>query len=418
LTRIRTSVLDYRRSSHTGRRSAARRCGRRASPRKGGRTAGRVLFPLLGVSLTLCVAGWLYARHAPRQDSRPVLSVFCFQGYTEPEWVRPFEREHSCRVRITYTSTIEEMFEQVSRAPEAFHLVSIDSGRVRVYRQAGLIQPIDVGQLRHYASIRPFFREHEFGRTPDGDVLHVPIVWGTQTLTVNRDRVSDRVLRRHLAPDGRSLSLDILTDPELHRHTGFFDEAANVFAIAAMHAGVKDPHHLSPAEWQVVERRTRQWMSNAAVYTTGLDSEFNALAGEQVWVLLGGNDALLNQRLEEAGIRGRFSQYPPTEGTYCWIDGWAITARTTGRNLELAHAYIDRMISDEGQRLLAREVGFGPVTEAGSDVLPEAVRTSAYWYADAISRFPGKLCIMAPEEDTLRRVERWKALKAVQYGQR
>jgi spermidine/putrescine-binding protein len=395
------------------------RFGRTGRLHGSGRTLGNVLpFCLLGALVILCVAGWLIARRSTQEGAAPVLSVFCFQGYTEPEWVTPFEREHNCKVRITYTSTIEEMFEQTSQAPDAFHLISIDSGRVQVYRQAGLLQPIDVGRLSHYDSIRPYFREHRFGRTEQGDVLHVPIVWGTQTLTVNRDRVDDRILLRHLAPDGRSLSLDILTDPELHGHTGFFDEAANVFAIAAMHAGVENPHDLDPAAWDRVERRIRAWRDNAAVYTTGLNSEFNALASEQIWVLLGGNDALLNQRLEEAGIRGRFAQYPPTEGTYCWIDGWAITAETSGRTLELAHAYIDRMISDEGQRLLAKEVGFGPVSEAATDVLPEAVRRSTYWYADAISRFPGKLCIMAPEEDALRRVRRWKALKAEQYAQR
>ncbi len=347
-----------------------------------------------------------------KDPSPPVLSIFCFQGYTEPAWVKDFEEEHGCKIRITYTSTIEEMFARTSEAPEAFHLLSLDAGRVRMYTQAALLQPIDTTRLTNYDAIRAFFRTHPLSRGPDGAAMHVPFVWGTQTLTVNTKRLPEGVLKKHLGPDGRSVSLDILTDPRLKGHTAFFDEAANVFAVAAIHEGVDDPHELSTEQLGRVEKRIRSWMTNAAEFTTGIYAELNALASGRVWVLLGGNDAFLNVRLAQAGIADNFAQYPATEGTYCWIDGWVITRPTRGRALALAYRYIDRLIGLEGQRQLVQTIGFGPVTEDDSLVIPEVLRRSTPWYAAPIDSFPTPLVIMAPEEAPLRRVEKWQALKA------
>lgn len=348
-----------------------------------------------------------------RQDE-DVLHLFCFQGYAEPEWIEVFERTHNCTVRYTYTSTIEEMFYRTSQAPHAFDLVSIDQGRIPLYRDAGLLQPIDTDELTNYRRIRPFFKKRHStgGNDTASHVYHVPIVWGTQTLTVNTRRVPDSILNAHLSQDSLQLSLDILVDPRLKGHTAFFDEAANVFAIAAMHTGVSDPHHLTGTQWDTVQQRIREWAYNAATYTSGLSSEFNTITRGDVWVLLGGNDALLMQRLEEAGLRHLYAQYPVAEGTYCWIDGWSLLHTTSGREKELAYAYMDFMISEQGQRMLARHVGFGPVTESASTALPQATRQEAYWYVEPIEAFPGKLVIMSAEEDPVRRMTAWEAIKA------
>ena len=51
------------------------------------------------------------------------------------------------------------------------------------------------------------------------------------------------------------------------------------------------------------------WKKNARTFTSGLDSEFSVLSSEDAFIVLGGNDALLNLKLEEAGIRKNFRQF-------------------------------------------------------------------------------------------------------------
>jgi putative spermidine/putrescine transport system substrate-binding protein len=368
---------------------------------------------LLVIFFVLAASVWA---GGARPEAKPTLSIICFQGYAEDSWVLPFEAKYDCDVKVTYAGTVEEHFTKVKAAPSEYNIVSIDSGRVLLYRDAGLIKPIDTSKLSNYNKIGEFFREHPYGKMPDGSKLHVPIVWGTQTITVNTGKVPASMLNKFLTktPDGKheTVSLDILIAPESKGYTAFFDESTNVVSIAAIHLGIKTPFQFGPGDWDRVADRLYQWKQNARTFTTGLDSEFGVLTAEDAYVLLGGNDALLNLRLEEAGVRDNFTQYAMTEGTICWIDGWVITAPTEGASLDLALKYMDYMIGDQGQKELAELVGFGIVNPAGASGFNPVILDSTFWYGEDIGNFPAPLYIMVPEEDPGRRVELWNNVKA------
>jgi spermidine/putrescine-binding protein len=319
-------------------------------------------------------------------------------------------------VKVTYAGTVEEHFTKVKAAPSEYNIVSIDSGRVLLYKDAGLIKPIDTSQLSNYGKIGEYFREHPYGKMPDGSKLHVPLVWGTQTITINTGKVPAAILGKFLTktPDGKheTVSLDILTAPESKGYTAFFDESTNVVSIAAIHLGNETPFQFGSGDWDRVADRLYAWKQNARTFTTGLDSEFGVLTAEDAYVLLGGNDALLNLRLEEAGVRDDFTQYAMTEGTICWIDGWVITEPTEGDSLDLALKYMDYMIGDQGQKELAELVGFGIVNPAGASGFNPVILDSTFWYGEDIGNFPAPLYIMVPEEDPGKRVELWNNVKA------
>ncbi len=376
----------------------------------------RVWLIALALLLAATLAGWAGGA-TESAKAKPTLSIICFQGYAEDDWVKPFEEKYNADVKVTYAGTVEEHFTKVKAAPSEYNIVSIDSGRVKLYEEAGLIKPIDTSKLTNYNKIGEFFREHPYGKRPDGSKLHVPIVWGTQTITINTKLVPQDKLAKFLTPtkDGmhQTVSLDILTAPESKGYTAFFDESTNVVSIAAIHVGIKDPFNFtSQSDWDRVAQRLYEWKQNARTFTTGLDSEFGVLTSEDALILLGGNDALLNLRLEEAGVRQNFTQYAMTEGTICWIDGWVITKPTEGASLDLALKYMDYMIGDKGQEQLASLVGFGIVNPAGASGFNPVVKDSTYWYAQDISKFPAPLYVMMPEEDPGRRVELWNRVKA------
>jgi len=351
-----------------------------------------------------------------KEAAKPTLSIICFQGYAEDSWVKPFEEKYDCQVKVTYAGTVEEHFTKVKAAPSEYNIVSIDSGRVLLYKDAGLVQPIDTSGLSNYGKIGEYFREHPYGKMPDGSKLHVPIVWGTQTITINTGKVPPDMLDKYLSKtsDGKhaTVSLDILTAQESKGYTAFFDESSNVVSIAAIHLGIKTPFQFNSGDWDRVADRLYVWKQNARTFTTGLDSEFGVLTAEDAYVVLGGNDALLNLRLEEAGVRDSFTQYAMTEGTICWIDGWVVTKPTSGASLDLALKYMDYMIGDQGQKELAELVGFGIVNPAGASGFNPVILDSTFWYGEDIGNFPAPLYIMVPEEDPGKRVELWNKVKA------
>ncbi len=344
---------------------------------------------------------------------KPVMSLICFQGYAEDSWVKPFEQKYNCTVKIAYAGTVDEMFSKVKAAPSEYNIVSIDPGRITMYKEAGLLQPVDTKKLTNYSKMGAFFRNHPYNKMlGGGGTYHIPIVWGTQTMTVNTAKIPPEKLAKFIDTKKNTLSLDVLTAPEFKGETAFFDESTNVVNIAAIHLGIKDIFHFKDNDWQRVQDRLFAWKKNARTFTTGLDSEFSVLSSEDAYIVLGGNDALLNMKLEDAGIRKNFRQYAMTEGTICWIDGWVITKPTSGKSLDLAMKYIDMMIGDDVQVELAKLIGFGVVNPAGAKGFNPVIKDSTYWYQD-IKTFPSRLEIMIPEEDPAKRVELWNGVKAM-----
>ncbi len=343
---------------------------------------------------------------------KATLSILCFQGYGEPSWVEPFEEKYDCEVNVTYAGTVEEHFTKTKAAPEEYNIISNDSGRVQMYYDAGLIQAIDTSKLKNYNKVGEFFREHSYAQVEKGKKFHVPITWGTQTITINTEKVPADMLRPYLSADGKTVSLDILIAPEAKGYTAFFDESTNVTQIAAIHLGIVPPTQFSGSDWDRVADRLYEWKSNARTFTTGFDSEFAVMTGEEALILLGGNDAFLNVELENAGVRDSFTQYPMTEGTICWIDGWVVTKPTSGASLDLALKYIDYMIGDDGQGDLAELIGFGIVNPGGKARYNPAAIDAAWWYAMEVADVPFPIHVMVPEEDPGKRVELWNKVKA------
>ena len=368
---------------------------------------------LIAVVATIVLfCGLVLIASGRKAGEKPTLSIVCFQGYAEPSWVEPFEEKYDCEVKVTYIGTVDECFTKTKAAPEEYNIVSNDSGRVQMYYDAGLIQSIDTSKLENYNKVGEYFREHPYAQVERGKKFHVPITWGTQTITINTEKTPADMLKPYLSTDGKTVSLDILIAPEAKGYTAFFDESTNVTQIAAIHLGIIPPTEFSGSDWDRVADRLYEWKSNARTFTTGFDSEYAVMTGEEALVLLGGNDAFLNVTLEDAGLRGSFTQYPMTEGTICWIDGWVITKSTTGDSLDLALKYIDYMIGDQGQADLAELIGFGIVNPAGKAAYSFAAIDSCWWYGMDVAEVPFPLYVMVPEEDPAARVDLWNKVKA------
>jgi spermidine/putrescine-binding protein len=367
----------------------------------------------IGKKFTLALSLLFAVCVAVSAQDKPTLSIMCFQGYAEESWVKPFEAKYNCTVKIAYAGAVDEMFSKVKAAPADYNIVSIDPGRIAMYKSAGLLQTVDTAKLANYSQVGAFFRNHPYNKMlGGGGTYHIPIVWGTQTITVNVDKVPAAQLAKYVDAKKGTISLKVLTAPEFKGKTAFFDESTNVVSIAGIEIGAKDPFSFKDNEWQKVQDKLYAWKKNARTFTTGLDSEFSVLSSEDALFVLGGNDALLNLKLEEAGIRKSFKQYAMTEGTIAWIDGWVVTKPTSGASLDLAMKYIDMMIGAKVQTELAKLVGFGVVNAAGSGGFSPVIKDSTWWYQD-IKTFPARLEIMVPEENPNRRVELWNKVKAM-----
>ncbi|MBC8388587.1 MAG: extracellular solute-binding protein [Actinobacteria bacterium] len=379
-----------------------------------------VLVISISIVLSFSLAGCKTAavEEAPAEEvSEEVggtLSILCFQGYAEDDWVKPFEEKYNCKVEITYAGTVEEHFTKTKAAPDQYNIISNDSGRVQMYYDAGLIQAIDVSKLENYSKVGEYFRKHPYAEMEEGKKFHVPITWGDQDFIVNTDAVGDK-LEAYLTDVGdgkQTLSYEVMKAPEFEGLVTMFDEATNVTNMSAISAGYTPPFTLDEDGYAAMIEELTAWAENCRTFTAGFDSEKSILTGEDAYISITGNNAIEAMALVEEGMGDKFTHFLPTEGTICWIDGWVITKPTEGASLDLALKYIDYMIGDEGQTKLAELVGFGIVNAAGSGGYTDVGKERVWWYSGSIDDFPVPLYVMVTEEDPERRVDTWNEIKA------
>ena len=88
------------------------------------------------------------------------LSLGCFEGYAEQEWIDEFEAKYDAKVNVKYVGSVDELFAltQASKG-EDFDLISIDTSLFPRYHGAGLLKPYDKGQLSNFGNLMSAFED-------------------------------------------------------------------------------------------------------------------------------------------------------------------------------------------------------------------------------------------------------------------
>ena len=145
------------------------------------------------------------------------LNLIAWQGYTEPNVVKPFEAQTGCQVHVTYGQTSDDMVRLMRTGN--FDGVSASGDATNRLIAAGDVKPVDVQKLiPDFKDISPALQSPPHN-TVDGVHYGVSYEWGADVLMYNKDVVTTaarqlgRHLRRHqLLGQGRCLR-----QPDLHR---------------------------------------------------------------------------------------------------------------------------------------------------------------------------------------------------------
>ncbi len=322
------------------------------------------------------------------------LNVLCFQGYTEPEWVTPFEQKYGVKVNMTYAGTVEEMFTKAKAGGTQYDVVSIDCGAVKRYNDNNLIQPIDQSKIGNWSKLSKFFQDADY-KMIGGQNYHVPLCWGANNFVFNKDK----------APDfGDSWS--VLWNPKYKGQISVTDESNNNVTMTAIALGFKDPYNLSDAEFDQVKTKLVEIAKNCRTFTNGFDNEKQVIGtGETIASVSGYDSGLIMYLRDEAKMNvGRLT---PKEGIYVWIDGWVMLKGAA--HPETALKWMDWMLSDDSQKALAKKIGYGAVTPAAKDALDKDVVTLCNY--DNIDNVKVPVFVMKTSEDYEKRAEIWNEAK-------
>ena len=289
------------------------------------------LLASLGVA-TVTLPMWSGPARAAADDHPSVLT---WEGWDSAEHHQEYQNKHGELPNFSIFGDEEEAFAKVL-AGARYDVGHPCSYKVELWRDAGILQPIDVNRLDHWGDIVPSLKEIPGMTTSDGDVLTssrrngvtlrcsiVPISW----IPSIRKRRPGESCGMSATP-GRMSMADSLIDGVM---------------VAAIYGGAKDPFNMSDAEVEVTGDLLRKQLPLLRYYWTSPTDIENAMASGELVATSSWNDSFT--ALKGEGINVKYMN--PKEGAMTWVCGFSLMSAADPAKLDKSYDVIDAFLSPE-----------------------------------------------------------------------
>jgi spermidine/putrescine transport system substrate-binding protein len=269
------------------------------------------------------------------------LSYFTWSGYEVKELHAAFSETHGTEPDFTFFSDEEEALQKMRGgfSPDLAHPCYNTVGR---FRDAGVLQPLDVDRLKNWPDVFAEFKTVQ-GVMADDKYWIVPFDWGTSSVIYRPDLVK---------PSEESWR--IMVDPQHKGKISFLDAPDNVVAIAGLLTGAANPMDMNDDEMGRAEDVLRQLHANVRFYWSDQAQLEQALASGEVVAAWGWMSSVNN--LKKQGIDVAYMT--PKEGVMTWVCGITRSAKSAADDAKV-YDFIDSMISPESGKYMIEEYGYG-----------------------------------------------------------
>jgi spermidine/putrescine transport system substrate-binding protein len=353
----------------------------------------RQMLQLTSGAATLAATGPLApGAHAASEE----ITIFTWETYHEDPWIAEWTKKTGIPVKVVRTGSVDEMFAQTQSGAIQADILYFDSGSIKRYKDAGLIEPFDASQVPNAKNVTTGLKWQERNAV-DGKVWALPYNWGTQPL------MYDEVIGEK--PD----SWGALWDKKYQGKVSMFDDAYITFPMIALYAGAKDPYNLTDAEFDACRKVLKELRPQVRTVARGFnDAEASYAAGDAVIGYCQNISTVFN--LQNKGKKFNYSF--PKEGTPTWIDNAAITKK--GNRPEV-YAFINDNLTPEWQsRFMSFSFNNGVLTSDAAKkagMAEDILKKTNVLDQDDPTFWPKMSVFQAPESID-KRLEIWNDFKA------
>ena len=302
-------------------------------------------------TIAVTLAFGILALAAERAIADGALRLLTWEGYADPEWIDEFEATNGVTVTRTYVGSNDEYMAKLAAGGGDYDLVVIVSSLAQRAIDAGFVEPVDIDKIGNFNQLFPDFQALDFVQK-DGKIYGVPTFWAPQPVTVNAEVIPDRS------------DFDIIYDEEYAGKIAIWADVSTLGEVAA-HMGYEDIWNLSDDDLEAVKQKMIDQKPLVRTYFENAGTAVDLFLSGEIVIATGWSyvtDVLIKQ-----GFPAR--EFVPDHAT-AWLDSHFIVAGTTNR--ELAHKFIDHMISAKAQGAIAENAGWGITNqEAETHVSPE-----------------------------------------------
>jgi spermidine/putrescine transport system substrate-binding protein len=283
------------------------------------------------------------------------LVFFTWSGYDQDGFMPGYAAKHGALPDMPLFAEEQEALTKL-QAGFAVDVAHPCNNRVPIWRDAGVIEPLDTSRVAGWNDLFESLRTLKGTVGEDGQHWFVPVDWGLTALLYRTDLV-----------EGPVDSWELLWDP---RHAGklsISDGMADTGLIVATLLKVADPNRMTPDDLQRIKAKLLEQKPLLRFYWNDQTTMEQALAsGEIVAASAWNGSAAL---LQDQGVPVAF--VAPKEGALAYCCG-LVLAKGGGRRDE-AYDLMSAMTSPEAGKWLIETYGYGHSNRKAFDMVDEAM---------------------------------------------
>jgi putative spermidine/putrescine transport system substrate-binding protein len=266
------------------------------------------------------------------------LNLVAWPGYTEKGWVKPFEDETGCQVKVKDGNTSDDMVNLMRQGGGTLYDgVSASGDASNRLIASGDVAPIDISLFDGYTDVMSALQAPAHN-TVAGVHYGVPYMWGPNFLLFNTDTVSP-------APTSWDVVFESQLNGQANPYAGkvtAYDSAIYI-ADAALYLkahnpdlGITDPYELTQDQLAAAVDLLRQQAGMIQKYWAAYTEEIDGFnAGDMV---VGTAWPVNEQYIADPALGGgkvNVDSVIPSEGVTGWADTWMMSSHAQHPNCML-----------------------------------------------------------------------------------
>jgi putative spermidine/putrescine transport system substrate-binding protein len=300
------------------------------------------------------------------------LNLIAWPGYTEPEWVKPFEKETGCQVNTKDGNTSDEMVALMRGGGGGqYDMVSASGDADLRLIYGGDVKPVNVALIPDWKNFFPQFQSPAFN-TIDSVHYGVSLQWGPNVLLYNTKDFASEPTSWATLYDPKNKGKITVPDNPIQ-----IADAALYLSKTKPELGIKDPYELNDAQFQAAIELLKQQQP--------LVRKYWALAGQEVSMFKNGDASVgaawpyQTNTLKASGVP--VADTIPQEGATGWADSWLLATKAPHPNC--AYMWMKWISTPKAQAQQAISFGETPVNTKACQIMDQLAKGScAQYHAD------------------------------------
>lgn len=299
-------------------------------------------------------------------SQKPVLYVFNWSDYVDPELVSEFEKEFGCKIKYSTYDSNENMITKIRGSRQSFDLVFPSGDHVNILIDKDLAEKLDKSKLSNYANLDTLLLAKAAEFDP-GNHYSIPYFWGATGLMYNKKYLPQELVDKQ--------SWSILADPFFKdkRKITMLDDAREVVGAALVMSGY-DVNDTSEEALKAASMILDLWDVNITQFDS--DSYKNEVPDGTTWLAQAYNGDALQQMEQNPDLGFIF----PQEGSTLWMDN--IVILKSAQNKDLAYEFVNFLLRAEIAKRNAEYVQYPTPNKAAFELMDEDVTQNKYIYLD------------------------------------